>query len=196
MIDDCVGRVLDALERSGRADDTIVIFTSDHGELLGDHGLLRKGPPPYRQLLQVPFIISGPGIVADAKIDELTSHIDLLPTLASMLTGKNVPVDGLDMSAMLQGRSSSIRDYLFAEYHPRRDEELYNQTIVSKDWRLTLYPNNSAWGELFDLRADPWEHRNLFAERPDSAPVEEMTSTLMKSMPPKPTIPNEVLGAY
>jgi arylsulfatase len=76
-----------------------VIFTSDHGELLGDHGLLRKGPPPYRQLIQVPFIISGPGIVSGAKIDELTSHIDLLPTLASMLTGTTVRVDGVDLRA-------------------------------------------------------------------------------------------------
>jgi arylsulfatase len=99
-------------------------------------------------------------------------------------------------SALLHGRTTSARDYLFAEYHPRRDDELYNQTIISKDWRLTLYPNRDGWGELFDLRTDPWEHRNLFEDKPDDAPVAEMRATLIQRMPPKPKIRNQVLGAY
>ena len=64
MIDDGVGRLLQTLEQSGLADDTVVLFTSDHGELLGTHGLLHKGPPPYRQLTEVSLLMKGPGVPA------------------------------------------------------------------------------------------------------------------------------------
>src|SRR5215472_16010281 len=80
MIDDCIGRVLGALSENGHADDTFVVFTSDHGEFLGDHGLLRKGPPPYRELLNVPLLISGPGI-EPITVGALTSHVDVKATV-------------------------------------------------------------------------------------------------------------------
>ena len=61
-IDDGVGRILSSLHDTGQLDNTVVLFTSDHGELLGDHGLLHKGPPPYRQLTEISLLMRGPGI--------------------------------------------------------------------------------------------------------------------------------------
>ncbi|WP_153495335.1 sulfatase [Sinorhizobium meliloti] len=196
MIDDCVGRILDALEQAGKSGDTYILFTSDHGELLGDHGLLRKGPPPYRQLLQVPLLVRGPKIPRGAVTDELTSHIDLFATFASLLVGEKPASDGMDLTPLLTGLPGFSRDYLFAEYHPRKDAELYNQTIVSKDWRFTRYPNRGEWGELFDLASDPFEHRNLFYDDGHDTPVRDLDDVLSRHMPPRPEIPNEVLGAY
>ena len=196
MIDDCVGRILTALRQTGSEEETIVLFTSDHGELLGDHGLLRKGPPPYRQLLQVPLVVSGPGIAAGARTQALTSHIDLFTTLADLLTGEVPETDGVSLAPVLSGMDDKVRDELFAEYHPRKDPELYNQTIVEAGWRLTLYPNKPGWGELFDLSGDPWEHHNLFHEEAYRPQVEALKARLSEAMPPQSTMTTEALGAY
>ena len=196
MIDDAVGRLLAALDDMGVLDDTFVLFTADHGELLGDHGLLRKGPPPYRQLLQVPMVLSGPGIRAGTNHDALTSHLDLFATIASLLGLPAPATDGVDLKPLIDGRVADVRDFLFAEYHPRRDACLYNQSVVSKDWRFTRYPNQPEWGELFDLGEDPWEHWNLFPEQAFSAQARALNAVLDRRLPPQPLIVNEVLGAY
>ncbi|RWD29449.1 sulfatase-like hydrolase/transferase [Mesorhizobium sp.] len=196
MIDDAVGRLIAALDGAGVLDDTYVLFTADHGELLGDHGLLRKGPPPYRQLLQVPLVLSGPGIRAGTSLDALTSHLDLFATIASLLGLPAPATDGIDLKPLIEGRVYNVRDFLFAEYHPRRDASLYNQSVISKEWRFTRYPNQPAWGELFDLREDAWEHWNLFSEQAFSAQLRALNAVLDQRLPPQPLIINEVLGAY
>lgn len=196
MIDDAVGRILEAIAGVGAEDTTYVLFTSDHGELLGDHGLLRKGPPPYRQLLQVPLLLCGPKTRRGTRTDALTSHIDLFATIASLLAVPAPPTDGLDLTPIIDGRARDLREFLFAEYHPRKDASLYNQTIVSKRWRYTRYPDEPAWGELFDLEADPWEHWNLFAEPQFHAQSQALDTLLRKNLPPMPLIESEVLGAY
>jgi arylsulfatase A-like enzyme len=196
MIDDSVGRLIAALEETGRKEDTYVVFTSDHGELLGDHGLLRKGPPPYRQLLQVPLLVSGPSIRRGSSTKALTSHIDLFATIAELLIGEVPSTDGISLAPLLVRSVEHVRDYLLAEYHPRKDPELYNQTIMSDSWRLTLYPNRSGWGELFNLAIDPWEHRNLFHERAHGATIDDLARRLLRMMPSRPTLPNVPLGAY
>jgi arylsulfatase A-like enzyme len=86
LVDRAIGRILDALEASGMADDTIVVFTSDHGDLVGAHGGMRqKWANAYDEALRVPMIVKGPGIVADpAGITAPTSHVDLIPTLLGL----------------------------------------------------------------------------------------------------------------
>jgi arylsulfatase len=106
------------------------------------------------------------------------------------------PTDGLDLTPIIDGRARDLREFLFAEYHPRKDASLYNQTIVSKRWRYTRYPDEPAWGELFDLEADPWEHLNLFAEPQFHAQSQALDTLLRKNLPPMPLIESEVLGAY
>lgn len=196
MIDDAVGRITDAVSSVGEIDNTYILFTSDHGELLGDHGLLRKGPPPYRQLLQVPLILCGPGIPPGAEIEALTSHVDLFATLASLLGVRPPATDGLDLAPVIRGQATDVREFLLAEYHPRADPRLYNQTFVSKEWRFTRYLHEPGWEELFDLKADPWEHWNLGIDDRFKALISLLTSVLDLQFPPMPRIPNEVLGAY
>jgi arylsulfatase len=195
MIDDGVGRILDALKRSGFADNTIVIFTTDHGEYLGAHGLLHKGPASYRQLTEVPMLMKGPGIAAGLEVNSLTSHIDFMPTLLEM-TGRLSEAssyDGLSLIPLLSGETKSIREYTFGEYHPTVHSDLYNQTVYTDKWRYTIYPEMPDWGELFDLENDPSERQNLFIEPGVDHLKRELGEILAQKFPPQPSVENKVL---
>ncbi len=198
MIDDNVGRILDALEASGRDQDTIVIFTSDHGELLGDHGLIRKGPMPYRQLLQIPFLCCGPGIPSGETSDALTSHLDVKETLLELLGLPCDSTDGTSLASLLRGEVDQVRDHTFAEYHPRTVPNQYNQTIVGADSRLTVYPlaNEDKWGEFFEHTEDPGEHQNLFSDPGKRQSIDRLKQVLAREFPPLPNVQGRVLGFY
>ncbi len=198
MIDDGVGRILAELEEQGLEGKTLVLFTSDHGELLGDHGLIRKGPMPYRQLLQVPMLLRGPGIPVGQTSSALTSHLDLKPTLLDLLGLDRVQTDGTSMSALLSGRAEAIRDATFAEYHPRSVPRQYNHSVVTDDFRLTLYPlaGASNWGEFFDHRDDPGEHHNRYHDPDCSKKIMRLRKLLETELPAQPEVPGRSLGFY
>ncbi|MGB1008457.1 MAG: sulfatase family protein [Thiolinea sp.] len=197
MIDDGVGRMLTQLRESGVADNTIIIFTSDHGEYLGNHGLLHKGPASYRQLTELSLLMSGPGIAAGAEVDSLTSHIDLMPTLLELAgVEQTTETDGVSLKPLLDGAVEQVRDYTFGEYHPTVRKDLYNQTVYQGKWRMTLYPEMPEWGELFDLETDPLEHENRFFDSDLSALREELTALLQKEFPPQTTVENPVLAKW
>ncbi|GAH81793.1 unnamed protein product, partial [marine sediment metagenome] len=98
FVDDCIGSVMAELKRLGLREKTIVIFTTDHGELLGDHGLLYKGPYLYQPLVRTPLIISFPPMLQRAKtVSALAGHVDLFPTILDIIAEK--------MPSYLQGYS-------------------------------------------------------------------------------------------
>ncbi len=197
MIDDGVGRMLKQLRKSGFADNTIVIFTNDHGEYLGDHGLLHKGPASYRQLTELSFIVNGPGIQAGHQIYSLTSHIDLAPTLLSLTDSKTgLEFDGVNLRPLLDGSASRVRDYTFGEYHPTVRKELYNQTVYKDQWRMTIYPELLKWGELFDLESDPEEFHNLYFDSNFEPVRQELATLLRNEFPPQATVENPVLAKW
>ena len=188
MIDAKIGAVLGTLEALDRAEDTIVVFTSDHGELLGDHGLLRKGPPPYRQLLQVPFVIAGPGVGAGV-VRGLTSHVDVKATLLDLCGVAGDGGEGFSLARQLRGETAPARDIVLGEYHPRAIPDQYNQTLITDRWRYTVYPRRPEWGELFDHWRDPGEHYNLFYEPSAASIVGELGGRIAEVWPP-----NELAG--
>lgn len=195
MIDDGVGRILDALAAAGLADDSIVIFTSDHGEYLGDHGLLHKGPASYRGLTELSMLMRGPGIGSGQVVDSLSSHIDLVPTLLELTDtpSTGIAFDGLSLAPLLRGDSDSLREHLFGEYHPTVRKELYNQTIYRGQWRYTIYPEMSDWGEMFDLETDPGETRNLFFDDEHADLRRELSGILEREFPPQAQVENRLL---
>ena len=188
MIDDCVGDVLAALKNNGLNENTVILFSSDHGELLGDHGLLHKGPPPYRQLREIPLIVKGPGLHANKTIDILSSHLDLMPTLLELATIEFQPkkLDGQTLVPFLTAKHGhhEPREVAFGEYHPRSPKKLYNQTIQTHKWRLTLYPLQPGWGELFDLEVDPYECGNLYADSAYKSVINALAKRLYHEFPP------------
>ncbi|WP_127112634.1 sulfatase family protein [Shimia sediminis] len=195
MIDDCVGRLLAQLEASGLTQDTLIIFTSDHGELLGDHGLIRKGPSPYRSLLHVPFVAAGPGVTPGPR-DAITSHLDLRATISAFLDLDLDPTDGCSFDDVLADPDADGRSHLFAEYHPRTRSDTYNQTLVTDDWRITIYPENSEWGEMFDLRNDPGEHLNLFFADAYFADRRALTDQITAEFPPLANAGGKSIATY
>jgi arylsulfatase A-like enzyme len=174
LIDSNVGRLLAALEESGQREDTLVIFMSDHGELLGDYGLVGKGCRFYEALVRVPLIFSWPGHVgAGVVCDSLVELIDIVPTLLE-LAGVEAPerMQGRSLLPILQGRADEgqHRPFVRSEYYrvlnpdaPGREhlQGTYATMIRNVNYKLVVYHDRDS-GELYDLREDPGELENLW----------------------------------
>lgn len=196
-IDHAFGRVLERLEGLGLADDTVVIFTSDHGEFLGAHGLLHKGPPPWQDLTRTSLIMAGPGIPSARSIAAPSSHVDIMPTLLE-LAGIEAPcsLDGCSLVPVLEGRTLERRAR-FLEFHPRICMSQYNHSIVTDAWRLTLYPQgDEGWGELFDLETDPGEHANLFNDPGHRSRRNALAEQLTSSFPAAPDAGTRLIAKW
>ncbi len=147
--DTAFGNVLDAIPD---LESTVVVYTSDHGDALGEHGLPFKGPFMYEELLRVPLWIAGGGL-RRGKRDVLATQADLAPTLVQ-LAGIRWPgkLDGIDLLA------SVPRDAVFLEYYAKQKWVNPIRTIRTRRWKLNSYSSGSQ--ELYDLAADPGEARN------------------------------------
>ena len=175
LIDDQVGRILAALDASGQRDNTVVIFTSDHGEMLGDHGLIQKGCRFYEGLVRVPLIFSWPGHFAEgARSDALVELLDKTPTIME-LAGLEPPqcMQGCSLLPMLRGESSPDhhRDFVRCEYYDALDEPDGSFATMYRDerYKLVVYHGHDL-GELYDLEEDPEEFENMWDE-PEAQPV-------------------------
>jgi arylsulfatase A-like enzyme len=197
MIDDGVGRVLTALEDNGMAEDTIVIFTSDHGDMFGDHGLMLKAGIHYDGCTRVPLLISVPGKTPGVS-SSLVSSLDLAQTVLE-LTGEPEyqGMQGVSLAPLLDDSTAKVRDHVLVEEDEMFDlagigEQLRMRTLVTDEARFTLY-HGSEEGELFDLDRDPDEMQNLYAEGSGKALRAEMAEKLARvqmqyaDRSPKPT---------
>ncbi|SDS70756.1 sulfatase family protein [Microlunatus soli] len=184
LIDDEVGRILDTLDAEGLADDTMVIFTSDHGEMLGDHQLMLKGPMMYDCAIKVPLLIRMPGrIPAGTVISELVEWIDLTATLTEVAEAELPACQGMSLLGLADGSTTGHRGWALSEYrnsgHPY-DPPVHTTMVRRGDIKIVTHhgqPSSSRerTGELYDLAADPQELINLW-DRPDSAGLRaEMT---------------------
>lgn len=174
LIDQNVGRILAALEQTGQRERTIVIFMSDHGEMLGDHGLLLKGCRFYEGLVRVPLIFSWPGHFREGLVSNaLVELIDIAPTVLE-ICGIEVSerIQGSTLLPILAGRlpADHHRDYVRSEYYralnprsPGRSsfEGSYATMIRNRRYKLVVYHGHEK-GELFDLQEDPNEFQNLW----------------------------------
>jgi arylsulfatase len=179
LVDDQVGRILAALERLGQRENTIVVFTADHGELLGEHGLLLKGPFHYEGLVRVPLIWSWPaGLGGGRATGGLANLVDLAPTLLDMVGVAPPPgVQGRSLLPVLRGETERVQDATLVE-NCEKPGVLNVKTLVTEEWKLTYY-GGKPFGELYDLRGDPDEHVNLW-DRPEHAATRgELTRRLL-----------------
>ena len=165
QIDHEFGRLLDYLDSSGQRENTIVIFTSDHGEACGDHGLILKGCRFYEGLIRVPLMISWPGhFQSDVVSDELVELMDLTPTLYDLI-GMEIPnyVQGRSLIPVLKGEADQHREFVRCEYHGGVDGPDQTHATMYRDrrWKLICYHGKGGLCELYDLENDPWEHQDL-----------------------------------
>jgi arylsulfatase A-like enzyme len=165
MIDDRVGAVLAAIDRLGQADDTIVVFTSDHGDMMGDHGLMLKGSMHYRGTLQVPMVVADPRRPA-GRTRSLAGSIDLGPTLLELagLQGYD-GIQGTSLVPILDDPGASVRDHVLIEDDlphavvANRRTPAKNRTIVADGMKYSRHSTGE--DQLFDLVADPGETTHL-----------------------------------
>jgi arylsulfatase A-like enzyme len=166
MIDDHIGRVVQTLKDTGQYDNTIIIFTSDHGDYLGDFNMMLKGPLPMPSITRVPMIWSDPSLRKGVRTDTLASTIDIS---ASILDRAGLaPYNGLQGRSFLASLDGSQphRDAILIEHNdggPRMGFEhaARVRTLRTSRWRFSVYAGED-WGELYDLRNDPRETRNLW----------------------------------
>ena len=170
FMDAQIGRILDKLDALGVADNTLVVFTTDHGHFLGQHGLIAKGPFHYEDMLKLPFIVRWTGQVpAEHSSNALQSLIDLAPTFLSA-AGQTVPgeMQGVNQLGVWQGRQDKARDHIICE-NRHNPVMPHLRTFVNARYKLTVY-RTETFGELFDLQEDPNELNNLW-DAPESAGI-------------------------
>ncbi|WP_156253091.1 sulfatase-like hydrolase/transferase [Pseudactinotalea terrae] len=174
LVDDEVGRILTALEEEGLAESTVVIFTSDHGEMLGDHQLMLKGPMMYDVAVRVPLLVRWPGhIAAGQRRSELVQWVDLAPTLLEVA---GLPAadahQGTSLLGLVTGDGTWTRDWALSEYrdsgHPY-DPPVHTTMLRHEDWKVVVHhgaptTDRARTGELYDLARDPDELTNLWED--------------------------------
>ena len=166
LIDEQVGRMVETLRRTGQLDNTIVIYMSDHGEMLGDHGLYLKGPYFYEPAVRVPLIISYPDTITPRTSTALVELADLAQTL---LDAAGLPhhrgMQGRSLWPLLRGHSDIHREDVYCEYYNAKpssaDKSTQTTMVRTSRHKLTVDHTNNT-GELYDLAADPNESRNMW----------------------------------
>jgi len=164
--DKYIGTILDELDHSGLADRTIVVFNADHGEMLGDHGLLFKGSYMYDSVVKVPLIIRAPGkLPAGQVMESLCEEVDLMPTLMGLL--------GVDVPVGVQGQSltGKTKAAVFSEFPTIK-------MARTKEWKLVHY-NKARHGELYHLTEDPHELDNLYDDPKYAGAKSDMKGVLL-----------------
>lgn len=165
LVDHQVGRILASLEDENLAENTLVVFTSDHGDWLGDHGLILKGPMHYEGLLRVGLLMRGPGIVAGQVINDPVSTLDLAATFGDFASVSVASaVHSTSLRPLLAGVQTAKRDHAYNEWRlgpSRCGVALDLRTVRTHTAKLTLELGSGA-GEMYDLNNDPYECHNLF----------------------------------
>jgi choline-sulfatase len=177
FIDDEVGKLLKVLDELGLRNNTIVVYTTDHGEMLGEHGLWRKNCF-YEQSVRVPLIISNPACLTKGKVvTEVVEQFNLLPTI-SELCGLDAPIgiSARSMVSLMRGEEKKWREVAFSEYeaHPLQSS---NRMIRTRRWKYNWFELNSP--QLFDMKEDPDELHNLA----DTAEGKKVVPELEKLVP-------------
>jgi arylsulfatase A-like enzyme len=168
MIDDAIGRILARLAACGLAEDTVVVFTTDHGDFLGDHRLLLKGPAHYEGITHVPFIWAEPGERPPRTSDLISGTLDIASTILDRARVQPYNgIQGISLLPAIGGDGAAItRDSMVIEDDQQRAALSFAsgsrlRTLVTPRWRITI-AHDEPWGELYDLKNDPHEMDNLF----------------------------------
>ncbi len=167
-LDEQVGKIIDALEKSGKMDETYIIFTADHGLAIGDHGLLGK-QNMYDASMRMPLFIAGPGIPEGQKVDNMVYMQDVMVT-ALDLAGSDAGVQFSDFQSLLPlatGETTESRPAVYGSY-------LGLQRMVRTDkYKMIIYPNANVV-RLYDMENDPYEQKDLAGDEANIALMKEL----------------------
>jgi len=179
MMDHYIGKLLDGLEEMGLAEDTLIVFTTDHAHYYGHHGLNAKGPFHYEDGIRVPFIVRWPGEVpAGTESDALQSLVDV-PVSLLRVAGADVSpmMQGVDQLPVWLGKKETVRDHVLVE-HRHQPTAIHMKTYVDERYKLTVY-FRCEYGDLFDLQNDPEELHNLWNDPASQTLKAELTRKML-----------------
>ena len=188
-VDAEMGQIRKALEATGDADNTLVIYMSDNGLLLGEHRLVGKRLP-YPEATDVPFAVSDPGVIPGGSVDDrLTSNVDVTPTIlaaAGVDNGLRYPLDGYSLldskwkRKMQYGESYNVRPDKHWE-PPWRSIRTPDYQFI--EWLSQTFPEHTVWREYYDLRTDPYELHNLLHDdsTANDPPAQRLHDKLVKA---------------
>lgn len=162
MMDKYIGVILDKLDDLGLTEDTLVVFTTDHGDFWGQHGLTAKAIHHYEDLVKVPMIVSMPGAIPEGKRSRsLQSTVDLAPTMLSF-AGIDIPrvMTGIDEKPVWTAAVETIREHVIVE-NRHNPTTMNMKTYIDERYKVTIHFNRE-YGELYDLQEDPGEYMNLW----------------------------------
>ena len=162
FIDDQIGRLIQCLKDENEYENTLIIFTSDHGEMMGSHGLWHK-MMPYEEAVRVPLIFSAPNIKKDLQCDEAVSLLDITPTVLEMAGADGIPEDmqGISLKKLLTENEHLVKRYLFSEHRPLGDfHKAVNWRMITDNEYKFVY-NEDDKNEFYHLTYDPKEMKNL-----------------------------------
>jgi len=182
LIDDQIGRIVETLKETGQLENTYIVFTSDHGELLGAHGLFLKGVPAYEEVYRIPLVIAGPDVKPAVYDDVFVSIVDLAPTLCEWTGSAPLPgIDGHSLVPMLRGepieRESFPWNEAYSEFHGQRF--FYTQRLVWHGNYKYIF-NGFDEDELYDLNRDPHELNNLTGDPAHAEVLKDMVKRMWR----------------
>ena len=194
LVDDELKKVIDALKRTGQYDNTLIVYTTDHGDYLGNHGFHSKGFPAFEEVYNVPLIVKNPAqSQAGKRSGELVSLVDLAPTVLAM-AGRKIPaaMEGLDHSNAWRGKGKMVRDNLIIENRPI-PKGFYQQMLVRRGHKLVAYMDTTQ-GELYEMQKDPDQYENLWNKPEYEDLKRKMLIQLITREPMKKAAPAELKG--
>jgi uncharacterized sulfatase len=169
MIDYEVGRILEGLKQTGQEENTLVVFTTDHGEIHNHHGLWHKGLFAYDDCQRIPFLVWGPGIVKrQGTSDALVNLVDLPKTFLDLVGIPFVQgIQGVSLMPIIRGEKRHVQDITLVELQATKN--IYQQTMITDRYKLIVYRDQD-YGELYDMQNDPDQYKNLW-DLPELAEV-------------------------
>ena len=183
LMDHHIGRILDRLEADGTIEDTLIVFTSDHGDYLGDHGLWGKGLPAYESAQRVPFIVAHPKVAGPGKKSQaLQSLVDIGATFLD--AAGLAPLDSSQAVSQTQAwidPLTEIRDHCRVEFRPAQGPYI-QRTYINSEYKLVSYEARD-YGELYNLKTDPSQTRNLY----NDPEYMDLRKALEQKYAPQPT---------
>lgn len=183
LLDDCVGQLLDELKRQGIYDDCLVVFTSDHGEMLGSHRLFQK-MCMYEESVRTPLYIRLPGSAhAGTHIGNTVSHLDVLPTLCEYLDVKAPVCEGRSLAPLMEGRDGWQDRDVYIQFDGNGALGNFQRCIVRDRYKLIAdIFKDEVYFELYDIETDPQETRNLLFGESIPAVAYELLESLLTHM--------------
>jgi arylsulfatase len=190
LVDTQLGKIFESLEESGQVDNTIIVFTSEHGEMAGDHGMLEKRSL-YEEASNVPFLMYVPWLNNDqqTRIAGSVGQVDLVPTLLD-LSGSEIPdhIEGKSLRSVLRGEEDLSDNDVFIQWNGMGDRNLgspdinrmvsipWRGVVTGDRWKLNLSPGDQC--ELYDLNSDPAELNNLFNKPEHKDRIRQMAARI------------------